>query len=207
MADAPAGAPRERATPGNVFTNKIGPLPMWAWVAIIGAAILGYAYFKNRSSGSSTAASSSTPASDVPEFVNQTYTTVTAPAAPTPNAGGGATTGTPAPTGGGGGGPVNVAPPPGVGKPGEGTVPPAKPPVKPTAKPPAKKPGKVTEPIFNAKYTVKPGDTLASVAKRYKITREQLAHANGYGTGAGLRTGEVLKVPSPAGTGTPNKAP
>ena len=92
----------ERATRGNVFTNKLGPLPMWAWVAIVG-----------------------------------------------------------------GGG----------------------------------------QPIFNATYVVRPGDTLNSVAKRYHVTREELAHANGYGTGAGLRTGERLKVPSPAGTGTPNRAP
>jgi LysM repeat protein len=68
------------------------------------------------------------------------------------------------------------------------------------------KPTPVTDPIFNATYTVKAGETLAKLAARYKITVEQLAHANGLGTGAGLRTGQTLKVPSPAPGGTPNPA-
>jgi len=56
---------------------------------------------------------------------------------------------------------------------------------------------------------VQPGDTLASLAKRYGITVAQLAHSNTYapgeaapsktgktlGTGAGLKTGQTLKVP------------
>lgn len=48
----PAGGP----PPGkkeNVFTRKIGPLPMWAWLAIAAALILGYVLFfgKKKKSG------------------------------------------------------------------------------------------------------------------------------------------------------------
>ena len=59
-------------------------------------------------------------------------------------------------------------------------------------------------------YTVQAGDTLASIAKKFGITVATLAHANVYvkgevagnkkvgqplGTGAGLLTGQVLKIP------------
>ena len=204
MADAPAGAPAERATATNVFTRKIGPLPMIAWVGIIGGGIVVWAYMKNRSGSKATAAGDgSTPASDVPQFVNQTYLTTTAPTVTQPGTNPGTGSGTVStgkiPVGGGDGGPSPK--PPGVGDIGEGERPGIHP------KHPVKRPGKAGQPVFNSTYVVKPGDTLASVAKKYKITREQLAHANGYGTGAGLRTGEKLKVPAPAGTGTPNRAP
>lgn len=68
---------------GNVFTRHIGPLPMWAWTAIVGAVIVGWAWYKNRQGASSgSSQSSSAGASQVPEFVNQTYTTVQPPSAP-----------------------------------------------------------------------------------------------------------------------------
>jgi LysM repeat protein len=112
---------------------------------------------------------------------------------------------------------VDVAgPPPGVGVPGSLNKPPSKPPgvgeigegTRPGIKTPVSRghPGGGQPPIFNATYVVKKGQTLDSVAKQFKISRVELAHANGLGTGAGLRTGQKLKVPSPAGTGTPNKA-
>lgn len=59
-------------------------------------------------------------------------------------------------------------------------------------------------------YTVKPGETLTSIANRFGISVATLAHANVYvpgevagnkkvgqtlGTGAGLKTGQVLKIP------------
>jgi LysM repeat protein len=58
-------------------------------------------------------------------------------------------------------------------------------------------------------YTVKAGDTLAGLATKYGISVTQLAHANTYvageapgkaagtqlGTGAGLKTGQVLTIP------------
>ena len=77
--DAP---PRTSSRRENVFTRKIGPLPMWAWVAIVSAVILGYAYWKNRQSSSSQAQPATTDASQVPQFVNQTYTTVQPPSEP-----------------------------------------------------------------------------------------------------------------------------
>ena len=64
----------------------------------------------------------------------------------------------------------------------------------------------VQPPIFNKTYIVKKGETLNSIAKQLGISRVDLAHANGLGTGAGLRTGQTLKVPSPAPGGTPNRA-
>lgn len=72
--------------------------------------------------------------------------------------------------------------------------------------------GKPTGTAFST-YTVKAGDTLASIAARFGISVTQLAHANVYvsgelpgnkkvgqtlGTGAGLKTGQVLKVPKVA---------
>lgn len=79
-----AAAPSRGAGGGNVLTRKIGPLPTWAWVAIAAAALLGWAYYKNRTSSSSTGSGATTDASQVPQFVNQTFTTVTPPTAPNP---------------------------------------------------------------------------------------------------------------------------
>lgn len=76
----------------NPLKRKIGPLPTWAWVAILAAVIVAWAYWKNRTSSansssgtsSSGAPSDTTDASQVPQFVNQTFTTVTPPTAPNP---------------------------------------------------------------------------------------------------------------------------
>jgi hypothetical protein len=76
---------------GNVFTRKIGPLPMWAWMAIALLVALGYYLIKSKKSSTSTSGSStdsSGQSSDVdsslvPQFVNQTYVNNTPPAAPT----------------------------------------------------------------------------------------------------------------------------
>lgn len=66
------------------------------------------------------------------------------------------------------------------------------------------------KPASSQSYTVKAGDTLASVAAKFGISIATLAHANTYvpgevagnakvgqtlGTGAGLKTGQVLTVP------------
>ena len=177
-----------RGKGGNVFTNRIGPLPMWAWVAVIGGVIIAWSFYKNKTSAASTAADTTgTSAADVPQFVNQTYTTVQAPAVQDDQ-----DTGPAGPPG-----------PPGPAGPPVKVFPPFRPPV------PAPRPHPPVPhvPIFNATYIVRKGDTLNTVAKKFHVTREELAHANGYGTGAGLRTGEHLKVPHPAGYGSPNKAP
>jgi len=49
---SPGGKPEGKE---NVFTRKIGPLPMWAWVAIIAGIIILYTLYKSRkSSGKGT---------------------------------------------------------------------------------------------------------------------------------------------------------
>lgn len=63
----------------NVFTRKIGPLSMWVWLVIIGGAIGVWALYKNKTAGSTSA--TGTPASDVPQFVNQVYTNPVPPVA------------------------------------------------------------------------------------------------------------------------------
>lgn len=75
---------------GNVFTRKLGPLPMWAWmgVALLGA-LLFYLYNKKKTSAGGTSPSTvDTPggvdASLVPQFVNQTFVNNTPPSAPSP---------------------------------------------------------------------------------------------------------------------------
>jgi hypothetical protein len=159
------------------------------WIAIGAAIILAWSVYKSRTSGKAdtSAQDTGTPASDVPQFVNQTYTTVQAPSVqdeqepPEP----------PAPKGG----PPPIHPPVWLPFPRPSTRPPGHPPV-----------GHVP-PIFNATYIVRKGDTMASVAKKFGITVTELSHANGYGTGAGLRTGEHLRVPEPKGKGAPLKAP
>jgi hypothetical protein len=85
-------APEQSRSSGNVFTRKIGPMPMWGWMAIaLVVAILYYLYKKNSASSSTssqaqTAATNNTPggvdSSLVPQFVNQVYNQETPPAAP-----------------------------------------------------------------------------------------------------------------------------
>lgn len=74
---------------GNVFTNKIGPLPMWAWVGIAAGILVVWRFYSAKNSASSTAstAAQSTAANTVPQFVNQTYTTLTAPSVPAASTG------------------------------------------------------------------------------------------------------------------------
>lgn len=82
----------ERGGGGNVFTRKVGPLPMWAWMGLaLLVAVLYYMVKKKSSSTTSSGATQSpstvnTPggvdASLVPQFVNQVYNQETPPAAP-----------------------------------------------------------------------------------------------------------------------------
>jgi len=161
---------------------------MWVWLVTGGGLILVWSVYKSRTSGKqqdTTAAADSTSAADVPQIVNQTYTTVQAPS-------------------------VQEEPEP--SEPARPGVPPPKPPFRvfpPVVKPTSRRPGIPVAhqpPIFNAVYIVRKGETLNSVAAKFRITRVELAHANGLGTGAGLRTGQKLRVPQPAGTGSPNRA-
>ena len=188
MSEAPpeTRAPsRSSSGGGNVFTHRLGPLPTWVWIAIAAALIIAYSWWKSKSANaasSANTAASSTPADQVPQFVNQTYTTVTPPSVNVTD--------------------TDTAPPPASGTPAPPGPTPT--PVKAPAPRPAGHP--VQPPIFNKTYIVKKGETLNSIAKQLGISRVDLAHANGLGTGAGLRTGQTLKVPSPAPGGTPNRA-
>ena len=82
MSQMATETPREPAKKENVFTRKLGPLPMWAWVAIVSAILIGYFYLKNKQSASTSP--TGTNASQIPQFVNQVYTSVTPPTAEGP---------------------------------------------------------------------------------------------------------------------------
>lgn len=62
---------------GNILTKQYGPLPLWAWLGIATLIAIGYYLWRRNSTANST---STTPSSDVPQFVNQTYTNVYPPA-------------------------------------------------------------------------------------------------------------------------------
>jgi LysM repeat protein len=73
---------------GNIFLRKIGPMPLWGWMGVILGVVLVYYFWRqnkakdknnnNSNAGSSTEQGSSS-ANDIPQFVNQTYTTVLPP--------------------------------------------------------------------------------------------------------------------------------
>jgi hypothetical protein len=86
-------APERSGGGGNVFTRKLGPLPMWAWMGIALLVAVGYYLIRKQQSGANnTSGASSSPStvntpggvdsSLVPQFVNQTYTNVQPPTAP-----------------------------------------------------------------------------------------------------------------------------
>ena len=78
----------------NVFTHKIGPLPMWGWVAIVGGGLVAYRLYSNKNAAASTGATTAatdTTANTVPQFVNQTYVSTTAPLGPSTAASSGGT--------------------------------------------------------------------------------------------------------------------
>ena len=168
---------------GNPLRAKLGPLPTWGWLAIVtGLGVAYYLYAKHKAASSASSAGTSTTmsgAAGIPDYVSQTTINLTEPPDQPP-----VTSVTP-----------SQEPPP--------YKPPAKPPgpvkgTRPPAPPPAKKPGGSGQPpLMSGKYTVKAGDTLDKIAARYHISRVDLAHANGLGTGAGLKTGQELKVPGP----------
>lgn len=78
----------------NVFTHKIGPLPMWGWLAIVAAALVAWRLYSNKTNAAAAqqqqgATTTDTSANTVPQFVNQTYVSTSAPigtggTAPTP---------------------------------------------------------------------------------------------------------------------------
>lgn len=198
--------PEVQPQSGNVFTRKIGPLPMWAWMGIALALAIVYYLYKKHESGSSSSTSSSqnssmnTPggvdASLVPQFVNQVYNQETPPTAPNVTVNN-TIPSQPAP-------PDNDNnPPPNTGN---GGTPPAKTPKPTGTRVPAK-----TKTTYKT-ITVQPGQTLQSLAAQYHTTPDQIADVPGnvyvagevpgnkkvgqqLGSGAGLKTGMKLRIP------------
>jgi hypothetical protein len=166
MADT-AAAPSGK---GNVFTRKIGPLPMWGWVSIVGGAIIVWAVYEHNKAGSTAAAATDTSASTTPPDVfmvspDTAGTTIT-------NGSGGGSTNTTTP-------PVQTTPSPG--------------PVT-TPKPPKKKPGtRLTEKVGQG------GITLATFAKRHNWTQAELASVeklNNLKSTSKLKKGQQLLAPA-----------
>jgi hypothetical protein len=82
----------ERTSPSGrlgVFSNMLGPFPLWVWLIIFTiAAVVIYLYTKNKGStanSNNVGNTGQTPSSLVPQFVNQVYTNPTPPSSPTPN--------------------------------------------------------------------------------------------------------------------------
>lgn len=63
------------------------------------------------------------------------------------------------------------------------------------------------QPARPAAHTVTSGETLAGVARRYGLTRQQVATANGIETGASLRIGQSLRLPATTATASAVPAP
>lgn len=92
---APEPAPAARASGGNVFTRKLGALPMWAWMGIGLAVALGYYYWKqstgsaagakNAQAGQSAQSAGGVDSNLVPQFVNQTFVENQPPQPSTPS--------------------------------------------------------------------------------------------------------------------------
>jgi LysM repeat protein len=190
--------PEVQPESGNVFTRKVGPLPMWAWMGIaLALAIVYYLYKKNKAGSTSSQNSAqnssvNTPggvdASLVPQFVNQVYNQETPPVAPNVTV-------------------TNNIPatPPDNDHPGGGT-----PPVQGPKTPPNRVVPKAK--VTYKTIKVQPGQTLQSLAQQYHTTPDQIADVPGnvyvkgevpgdkkvgqqLGSGAGLKTGQTLKIP------------
>lgn len=82
MSEQSPAAPAGRKE--NVFTHKIGPLPMWGWLAIVGGVLVAWRLYSSKNAATAAAqqgatTTPSTPADQVPQFVNQTYVSTSAP--------------------------------------------------------------------------------------------------------------------------------
>lgn len=62
---------------GNVFTRKLGPLPLWAWMGIALAIALVYYIFvsKKQSAATANTPDNTTAAGQIPQFVNEVNST------------------------------------------------------------------------------------------------------------------------------------
>lgn len=167
---------------GSFLTRKFAGVPAIVW--LLGATLLAYLYFRNKSGGSASSTGgggtpttgdiSVTPGTTTINVIRQYTGRMHKPSS------------------------NNGSPPPRHRT--------HNPQPKPRTKPPVKK-----QATTKLTYTVRSGDTLASIAKKYGISIAQLAHANVYvagevpgnhkvgqhlGTGAGLKTGQRLVIPT-----------
>lgn len=209
MADAPAATSSESGGTFGFLSHKIaGKVPVWVVAAV---AIGGYYWYTRygpgkSASSSSTATSQTDPAGNVgvidpaTGFVYGSPEDLAAISAGGDTGGGGDQ--------GGGFTGSGSTPNPGATAPAPVTNPAPPPPAATTPRPkPIITPSRGSS---TTSYTVKKGDTLASVAAKYHISVSELAHSNVYvsgevpgnakvgqplGTGAGLKTGQVLKIP------------
>lgn len=160
----------------NLLTSKWGPAPVWVWA--LGGLVVAWLIAKWRDSKSSKSdqqqqadtADTSESEQVAPQFIIENNmpsvgapTTPSAPVTTTP------------------------VPPPVVTPPNTSPNPPTTTPTKPS-KPPVKKPPAKKAPV---KYTVKHGDTLSAIAKKYGTTWQQLWT---YNTTAGNRPADTIKT-------------
>lgn len=101
---------------GNVFTKKMGPLPLWGWMGVGLAIALAYTYYKQKNAKQPASAPTNTSAGTtnsnlIPQFVNQNF--VSSPSQTRGGVGRGKE----------GGGPIGG----GINNPPTGTVPPPAP--------------------------------------------------------------------------------
>lgn len=203
MSEAPPEGGGGAPAAGGFMSRKFLGIPAIFW--LLGAAVLAYLYFKNKSGSSAGGGATSTAGNGTSSTGDITFTpgTDTIQVSPTSSnsttatdtSGSGSTT-----VGGSGSGDTTG---------GGNTVPP--PVQNPQPTPPPKPPTKTgTTTVTYTSYIVKPGETLASLAKRFGISVADLAHSNVYvpgevagnkkvgqtlGTGAGLKTGQRLRIP------------
>jgi hypothetical protein len=179
---AETGPPTKAGKGGkNFLTRKVGPQPMWAWMAEVLGLALAYSLYKQRKSSASTSSTSSTssgaassngavPADQIPDVIIQgpftTGPTINSPTAPAPT--------TP---------PVQQPAP----------VPPAKRPTSITAN--GKDPGDINQ--IAKMYGLTEAQLIAANPALKKLT----VKINGkttklYGSGQPVPAGTVIKIPA-----------
>ena len=76
--------PRSEGGFKGALKRPIGPLPTWGWVLVLALVVIGWAWWHNRSTQKAAASADTGQSSQVPEFVNQNYTTLQPPVPPQP---------------------------------------------------------------------------------------------------------------------------
>lgn len=160
-----SGQPARRPSGGGgggtmgVFKRQIGPMPMWAWMAIILGIAVAYSSFKKNktaksgaAAGTTTSATGAVQAADqTPPFIIQNYTDVPAPNVTTPVT-------------------LSVTEPAPQPVPAGAAAPPPPPPATPAAVPLRSGPPRVAPAAHKPiEYRVKPGDTLSGIAAKYHV--------------------------------------